>query len=529
MSLSRTLPLLVTKKESKSVYVNLFSTLSMAIDFLSSTINNDSNNLLTVFSNKESFLSGLDSNSNDIFSRLTDRHIKLAHFLTNKSYPLSPNPLELAKDIHKINTKSKGNTQHILLINESLLSSLTITEIESFLSHIKHSANRRNLCLSLCVYGYLGMNELESKLLTLNQTISGLSSMRALDEQRFSYFVRFWLSSYGVTAGDEFILAHNQQNKLEATRYEKRQMKGTLENKPDTHICYINKTALHLNKQLPKGMVVADSNQQLLGILDKPQAATIIFCCTNQNEIQELAIHCFELRTNYGSQLKIIIRETQQCLRYTDEKLLLRSGINLIVPHQVPFPRFMTQVEAVQGQVMNRNLPLSLEALLKYSQKYGKKGYLQGDDFVQYCSSVISRSIYSNVDFSLIKLILLPGMSAEECLRLCHIRRDGDVVTATNNALYVLFSAIRKTDIDIAINHIFEFPVRDLFHSTVTLDTKEDIDVEMRQIIETNIEISEEISSLTTQQQIFSPTMASLTDVPVLFAVKKAIPTRELV
>ncbi len=120
-------------------------------------------------------------------------------------------------------------------------------------------------------------------------------------------------------------------------------------------------------------------------------------------------------------------------------------------------------------------------------------------------------------------------MSAEECLRLCHIRRDGDVVTAANNALYVLFSAIRKTDIDIAINRIFEFPVRDLFRSTITLEIKEDIEVELRHIIENSLEISEEVSALTTQQQIFSPATASLTEVPVLFAVKKAIPTRELV
>ncbi len=529
MSLPPILPLLVTKKESKSVYVNLFSTLSIAIDFLSSTTNYDCNNLLTVFTNKESFLSSLDSRAVYLFNNLTNNHIKSVHFLTNGNFPTSLGALDLAKDIHKINARAKKHSQHILLINESLLSNLTRQEIDIFLSNIKHSANQRDLCITLCLYGHVGINELESKLLTLNQTIAGLSSMTALDEQCFSYFVRFWLSSSGVSAGDEFILVCNEQNELEATRYEKRRAKGIVESKPDSHICYINKSALDPNKPLPKGMVVASSNQQLLSILDNPQAATIIFSCTNQHDIQALAIHCFELRTKFGNQLKIIVRETQQCLRYTDEKLLLRAGVNLIVPNQVPFPRFMAQVEAIQGQVMNRHLPLNLEALLKYSLKHGKKGYLQGNDFAQYCSSIIARSVYSNVDFSLIKLTLLPGMSAEECLRLCHIRRDGDVVTAANNALYVLFSAIRKTDIDIAINRIFEFPVRDLFRSTITLEIKEDIEVELRHIIENSLEISEEVSALTTQQQIFSPAAASLTEVPVLFAVKKAIPTRELV
>ncbi len=527
MSFISNLPALVTKKESESIYVNLFSTLTLAVDFLSATTNNNDNNILTVFTNKETFLSKLNSHSEAKFSKLTDTQFKTAYFLTKENIQHSQDVLGLSKDIQKINAKAKKNSQHTLLINESMLADLTSQEIESFLYKIKQSANKRGLYITLCLYGHLGMVELESKLLTLNQTIAGLSSMTLLDEQRFSYFVKFWLNSYGVTASEEYILAYNEHNELEATRYDKVQLNEAVKIKSDAHICYISQTAIDQNTPLPKRIVIADSNQHLLNVLDNPQAATIVFSCTSQNEIQELAISSFQLRSDFGNHLKIIIRETQQCLRYTDEKLLLRAGVNLIVPNQVPFPRFMTQVDAIQGQIMNRNLPVSLEALLKYNLKYGNKGYLQSNDFVQYCSSIITRSLYSNVDFSLVKLILLPGMRAEDCLRLCHIKRDGDVVTATNNALYVLFSAIRKTDIDIAINHIFEFPVRDLFHSTTTLDIKEDIEAELRYISENSLEVSDEISSLTTQQQIFSPTAASLTDIPVLFAVKKAILTQE--
>lgn len=529
MSSLRGLPILVTRKENKSVYVNLFSTLSMVIDFLFSSINNDDNIFITAFTDKETFLAGLNSASAEKFSTLNDKHISGAYFLTKKNIPNSPGVVELAKDIHRLKPKFKKNTQHILLINESLLSDLTVPEIELFLHNIKQLANKREISITLCLYGHLGMVNLESKLMTLNQAIAGLSSMTAVDEQRFSYFVRFWLSSYGVTAGEEFLLEQNEQNKLEATRYEKIHAHETVKNKLDGHICYINKAALNQSEQPSKDMIVADDNQQLLTLLDNPQAATIIFSCTNQTEIQKLAINCYQLRNQFGNQLKVIIRETQQCLRYVDEKLFLRAGVNLIVPHQVPYPRFMAQVEAVQGQIMTRSLPLSLESLLKYSLKYGNKGYLQSNDFVQYCSGIITRSIYSDVDFSLVRLTLLPGMSAEECLRLCHIRRDGDVVTATNSAVYVLFSAIRKTDIDIAINHIFDFPVRDLFHSTTTFDTKEDLEREMRYITDNPIMISEEVSSLTIQQQIFAPSVTPMTDVPVLFAVKKAITTQETI
>ncbi|MGP8306559.1 cellulose biosynthesis protein BcsE [Vibrio sp. YIC-376] len=499
----------------------------MAINFLFSSINNDNNNLITIFTDKETFLSDLNCHSSYQFNKLTDNYIKYVYFLNKDKYKNQPNAIKLFEDIHRINIDSMECSQFILLINESMLSNFTAQEIETFLYNIKHFAGKKGLCVTLCLYGHFGMVELESKLLTINQAIAGLTTMTSLDEYRFRYLVRFWLNKYGVTAGEEYVLTHNEQHKLQATRYKKAQDSDKVESKPDSHICYITKPALIQSINTPKGMLVADNNQHLLTMIDNPQAATFIFSCTNPGEVKELAINCYQLRVNFGSQLKIVIRETQQCLRYTDEKLLLRAGVNLIVPYQVPYIRFMTQVEAIQGHILSRTLPASLDTLLKYSLRFESKGYLQNTEFVKYCSNIITRSVYSNVDFSLVRLSLLPGMSAEECLRLCHIRRDGDVVTATNNALYVLFSAIRKTDIDTAINNIFEFPVRDLFHSTVTLDTKESIETAMNNIIESKIEIPKDVSSLTTQKQLFTPTVSPSTDVPVSFAVKQAISTQE--
>lgn len=229
------------------------------------------------------------------------------------------------------------------------------------------------------------------------------------------------------------------------------------------------------------------------------------------------------MRVKAGSQLKIIIRETQQCLRYADEKYLLRSGVNLICPVQVPPMRFMTQVEAIQGQLLTRPIPSSLDALTKYDLSFGSKGYLRSKEFTRYCNDVISVSAQSKVNFALIKLTFLPGMQAEECLRLCHVKRDGDVVTATQKALYVLFSAIRHSDIDIALNNIFEFPVRDLFYSMRTFETQYDIDSELKYILEDEALISKEVTDLTTETQIFPEQNSAITDVPTLFAIKKTI------
>ncbi|MDN4734046.1 BcsE family c-di-GMP-binding protein [Vibrio parahaemolyticus] len=72
-------------------------------------------------------------------------------------------------------------------------------------------------------------------------------------------------------------------------------------------------------------------------------------------------------------------------------------------------------------------------------------------------------------------------------------------------ALYVLFSAIRQSDIDIALNNIFEFPVRDLFHSTHTFDTQLDIETELKFIVQDEAVISDDVSTLTTERKYSIP------------------------
>ena len=525
MSLINGLSAITSERENRSVYVNLFSHKHMTIEFLISASSQNYNTSLTSFTNKETFLSGLNREASQKFNDLSDSYLDKIYFISNKSQKKKLDPINLAKDIHKINISKNSN--YILFIPDSILSHCSDKDVGIFLRTINEFAHKKSLIINICIYGHLATSILKPKLLTNNQYLAGLATMSALDETRYSYFVDFWSSKHGVKSEEEYILSFDENGHLLATPYEKLQTNDVTEDKADSERLYITKEALGDSTKVPRGMHLAENNQQLLEMLDSPRASTIVFNCSSQSEVQQLALDCYRLRTKAGRQLKLVIRETQQCLRYADEKFLLRAGVNLISPVQVPQMRFMTQVEAIQGQMLTRALPQSLEALLKYDVKFGSKGYLHNRDFSQYCTDVIASSSRSSVNFALIKLNLLPGMSPEECLRLCHIRRDGDVVTACNKALYVLFSAIRHNDIDVALNNIFEFPPRDLFHSTRTFDTHYDIEAELKYILEDEVSISEEVSSLTTEKQIFAVTKKPMSEVPALFAVKKAINIKE--
>jgi len=525
MSAISGLSAITSEKEISSVYVNLFTHKQMVIDYLFSTLPENNNTSLTSFTGKETFLSALNDEALCKFNELSKHHIEQCFFLSNKFTNKAPNAINLVKDIHQTNIKKIST--YILVVPDSLLSSSDDYFVSIFLRNLNELANNKKLTINVCIYGHLTTSLLKPILISHNRYIAGLATMTSLDDARYYYLVDFWSNKHGVISQDEYLLSNTKDKKLKATSYETHQPRAIQEDKSDSDRIYISRRAFRESEKAPKGMSMAESNQELIAMLNNPRSSTIVFSCDNQSEVQQIALDCYRLRSTYGRQLKIIVRETQQCLRYADEKFLLRSGANFISHVQIPPMRFMTQVEAIQGQMLTRPIPDSLETLLKYDLKFGSKGYLQNQDFSQYCIDVISHSTHSNVNFALIKLNLLPGMTAEECLRLCHIRRDGDVVTACNKALYVLFSAIRHSDIGIALNNIFEFPVRDLFHSTHTFDTQLDIETELKFIVQDEAVISDDVSALATERKIFHNAINSMVDVPPLFAVKKTIELKE--
>ncbi|MFH4609652.1 cellulose biosynthesis protein BcsE [Vibrio alginolyticus] len=525
MSAISGLSAITSEKEISSVYVNLFTHKQMVIDYLFSTLPENNNTSLTSFTDKETFLPALNDEALCKFNELSTFHIEQCFFLSNKFTNKAPNAINLVKDIRQTNIKKLST--YILVVPDSLLSSSDDYFVSVFLRNLNELASNKKLTISVCIYGHLTTSLLKPILISHNRYIAGLATMTSFDDARYCYLVDFWSNKHGVISQDEYLLSNTKDKKLKATSYETHQPRAIQEDKSDSDRIYISRGAFRESEKVPKGMSMAESNQELIAMLNNPRSSTIVFSCDNQSEVQQIALDCYRLRSAYGRQLKIIVRETQQCLRYADEKFLLRSGANFISHAQIPPMRFMTQVEAIQGQMLTRPIPDSLEALLKYDLKFGSKGYLQNQDFSQYCIDVISHSTHSNVNFALIKLNLLPGMTAEECLRLCHIRRDGDVVTACNKALYVLFSAIRHSDIDIALNNIFEFPVRDLFHSTHTFDTQLDIETELKFIVQDEAVISDDVSALATERKIFHNAINSMVDVPPLFAVKKTIELKE--
>ncbi len=490
----------VEKKESRSVYVNLFGHKSVATDYLISTNKHNQNITFTCLNDKDSFYSGLNEEILPELKSSLKRQGNRIYFLTKNMSERSLHVEEIIQDIFRIRISKQSNLT--LLIPDILLANLSQQNLGQLFELLKQYATQRHLTIEVLLYGSLAVS-VRPALLALNPLLAGLATMTTVRPGKYQYQIAFWASRQGIRADETWLLSRESAGELVVLPPSESALPAQTATNTVQSPVILSREALNEREQPNDSLQIMPSNQAVLSDAERPGNATLILGCGSPEMIRQLAVDCFRIRQQAGPKLKIIIRETRQCLRYSDEAFLLKAGVNLIVPYQLPFTRLMSQAEAIQYQVLTRPLPEDTEELLSFDLRYEHRGYLENPVFAQYCHQIMQRSTPSQLRFALVKLSLLPGMKAEECLRLCHIRRNGDVVTACHGALYVLFSAIRQADIHTALNNIFDFPVRDLFHQVRVIHTHHDTERELTAVAEDAVSVSGLSASGTTEPDHF--------------------------
>lgn len=155
-------------------------------------------------------------------------------------------------------------------------------------------------------------------------------------------------------------------------------------------------------------------------------------------------------------------------LRYSDERLLLACGANLIVPHVAPLSRFLTMLEGIQGQRFSRHVPADIDALLAGLRPLQLKGYMRPEPFSRAVLSLMGNTLLPE-DGKGVMVALRPatGLRAEQAMTLCHLRRFGDVMTVVQGRLVLFLSTCRINDLDTALKFIFRLPVDEAFSNRV--------------------------------------------------------------
>lgn len=225
----------------------------------------------------------------------------------------------------------------------------------------------------------------------------------------------------------------------------------------------------------PAAWVVAESLDALWPAVDGAVAATVVLSYGQGSNLDELARAVFRLRRSRGPRIKIVVREVNVRLRYSQEQLLLRLGTNLVVPAEVGFSRLESLVGTVRHQVFSRTLETDYEAAVAQAMPAAEQGYLPPAAFVRAVEGVLKRSEALSIQSVLVHLPLVAGLTPPDALRYCSMKRPGDVCTADREGLYLFLFACRENDIAITLDRLFRLPVTELFEGEVRHPSPETI------------------------------------------------------
>ncbi|MGL5990740.1 MAG: cellulose biosynthesis protein BcsE [Plesiomonas sp.] len=314
----------------------------------------------------------------------------------------------------------------------------------------------------------------------LNQCNPWLAGCVHLSRQAelIEYDLAYWRNALGVSAGVSVKLSV-QQNRLALHTSENDLVLGSLAD--EDQILAI--------QSVLAGTIAPSRHWKLF--VDKPtllaaarQAvnATVIFAITETAHTAGLARDIYQLRSERGARLKIVVRETANCLRNLDDSLFLSAGANMVMPFSCHVSRFIGLLQMVQGVIFPYMLRPSLDSLLASSQPLHLKGYVPARDFYPLLQDEIDRSLTAETRGLLIILQPVPSLGLVDILAQCEMRRQGDVITVADDQVYIFFFACRPNDADRALQNTFHLPINTLFTESQVINGQDALQTELKRL-----------------------------------------------
>ncbi|WP_019466928.1 cellulose biosynthesis protein BcsE [Dyella japonica] len=284
------------------------------------------------------------------------------------------------------------------------------------------------------------------------------------EQGEFRWEVAFWRDNYGALSASESIPL-----RFSATDHRLvAMMDGDRENgegigmlAPDESVVMVSHDAVAHERAMPKSWQVLADNEALVMAASRTVAATVILHYGINESLATLAKQVNFLRRQCGKALKILIREDNVSIRY--ELLMLTLGANAILPRNMPMAQVEIAVDGVQGQLFSRPVPDDYRSALSAAMRDTTTGYVPPRRFIELVREAVERSRPIRLPNVLLRLPLEHDVAGIDALKACHIRRAGDLCTASGDSLYLFFFACHVDNASKAMERVFDIPLSDLF------------------------------------------------------------------
>ena len=349
----------------------------------------------------------------------------------------------------------------LLLLDRLLLgSNQSELQLRTELAQLRQWALTKRCAVLLLISSELkGQGEL---LRSVDDAFSGLAQLAALDGL-LQLTISHWRAGMNLVASQSLSVECDSDRVLrisDSSRIEL--MRQTASVKQDEGRVLATHRIIADADERPSHWQLYNSNEMAIRAVEGSASATLLLHFSSTTELASLAREILQLRQQQGPHLKIIVREMQSRLRHADERVLLRAGVNLIVPAELNFSRLLGLLESCQGQSLTRSLGLMPQSDDPVVSELSS-GYYRMPEFVRRCRQALRQSERLGVQVALIRLQMLPGLPPLDALRVCALRRPGDISSADEQHLYLFLYACRETDVSKTLGSLFLLPPLDLF------------------------------------------------------------------
>jgi cellulose biosynthesis protein BcsE len=231
-----------------------------------------------------------------------------------------------------------------------------------------------------------------------------------------------------------------------------------------------------LSSMMPGHWQQVDSLVGMMHATRNHRAPVVIFCYRADTTLRLLTEAVHTLRVNLGPYAQLIVQEKDASLRYQNEALLLRLGLNLVIHRDVSTPRIPLLLGSLAGQMFNRDVDIDFEAALASVMPSRVRGYQPPTAFVREVRVLLERSAMLNIPFVLLTGLPTQGQSMLDVLSLMKLSRAGDLVTADTRQCYVFLHACQQSVALAAMERILGTSVDEVFETLSFHVTRDDVE-----------------------------------------------------
>lgn len=247
----------------------------------------------------------------------------------------------------------------------------------------------------------------------------------------------------------------------------------------EPHFFYMDPDLNSVAKQMPGIWQRVDTLVGMMHATRVTRSATSILRYQPDTSVRQLAEAVHTLRLNLGRRAHIVVQEKGASLRYQNEALLLRLGVNLVVHKDVPTSRLPLLLESLKGQIFSRDVNINFEAALASVTPTRLRGYLLPLRFAREVEVILDRAETLDIPYAMVVGKPTQNTTMIDILGHINLSRSGDLITADSSFCYLFLNACPQTVLLATLERLLGMSVDAAFDNVRFLVARVEIEPEL--------------------------------------------------